>query len=53
VNIASLVLPIMSILRAKYRPAAIQPSLENPRAENDITTVKKVSINLLLLLYSH
>ena len=41
----------MSILRAKYRPAAIQPSLENPRAENDITTVKKVSINKIFYYY--
>ena len=42
----------MSILRAKYRPAAIQPSLENPRAENDITAVKKVVIYFLLTISS-
>ena len=34
----------MSVLRVKYRSAAIQPSLSAPRAENDITAVKKPKI---------
>lgn len=34
----------MSVLRVKYRPAAIQPTLSAPRAENDITAVKKAKI---------